>query len=191
MEINLIGSWRDFTKMAFADGFSPISSFCLDHSSTCVRPYISSRISIALSILAPSLNATNRKRSLGISGSCDQEKVRAIVGAEDNPRARVTQRQRPTLESGSSIIPTQKEFKSTVWGRAFRGRRLSMVMAPVIGVPLGRSFFFQKYDKVGTFLLTPSRGRTFNGEYDRPSQRLFLLSPLASCACMAARWLLK
>jgi hypothetical protein len=114
-----------------------------------------------LSILAPSLNATNRKRSLGISGSCDQEKVRAIVGAEDNPRARVTQRQRPTLESGSSIIPTQKEFKSTVWGRAFRGRRLSMVMAPVIGVPLGRSFFFQKYDKVGTFLLTPSRGRTF------------------------------
>jgi len=91
--------------------------------------------------------------------------------------ARVTQRQRPTLESGSSIISTQKEFKSTVWGRAFRGRRLSMVMAPVIGVPLGRSFFFQKYDKVGTFLLPPSRGRTFNGEYDRPSQRLFLLSP--------------
>jgi hypothetical protein len=81
METNLIGTWRDITKMAFADGFSPISPFHLDHSPACVRPYISSRISIALSILAESLNATNHKPALSISGSCDQEKGRAIVGS--------------------------------------------------------------------------------------------------------------
>jgi hypothetical protein len=67
--------------MAFADGFSPISSFHLDHSPACVRPYISSRISIALSILAAALNATNHKPALSMSGSYDHEKVRAIVGS--------------------------------------------------------------------------------------------------------------
>jgi hypothetical protein len=86
--------------MAFADGFSPISSFHLDHSPACVRPYISSRISIALSILAASLNATNHKPALSISGTSTMKKFGQLWGAEDNnPMARVTQRQRPTLES--------------------------------------------------------------------------------------------